>query len=405
MGGKRRRTGPRGRLRGGCGRRPAYQATGPAGPNLPEGHHGARRDRFADWADRAGRQQRAGAGDHGRRDGLLVADGNHLACALDRRGVVIAPDTPDAEAPGPGAPDADTPGAGAPDAGGTVELLNDTERPGAWTLLIDGILQSEVDLGNPRHLEIEYMRRLGHLADLAGPAGMPLRALHLGGGALTLARYVAATRPGSQQLAVESNATVAALVSQRLPLIQAGRTQPSQTQPGHTRPGRTRPGAGEIGVLVADARAALEQLPNGSFDLLVVDVFAGARTPAHLTSVEFTAAGARVLGPSGIYAVNVGDGPPLAHARGRVAAVRSVFAHVCVLAEPPVLHGRRFGNLVVVASDRELPVSGLIRRIAADPFPARLVEGAELDQFVAGRAPIVDAHAEPSPAMPPEVFA
>jgi len=298
---------------------------------------------------------------------------------------VIEPD-----APGADPSDADTPGPDTPGRSGTVELLNDAERPGAWTLLIDGILQSEVDLADPRHLEIEYMRRLGHLADLAGPAAMPLRVLHLGGGALTLARYVAATRPGSRQLAVESNATVAALVSQRLPL---------------TRPGRRRPGTGEIAVRVADARAALERLPAGSFDLLVVDVFAGARTPAHLTSVEFTVAGARVLAPSGIYAVNVGDGPPLAHARGRVAAVRSVFAHVCVLAEPPVLRGRRFGNLVVVASDRELPVSRLIRRIAADPFPARLVEGAALGQWVAGCAPIVDAHAEPSPAMPPEVFA
>jgi spermidine synthase len=355
--------------------------------------------------------------------------------------VVIEPDTPGADIP-----DGDTPGPDTPGGGGTVELLNDAERPGAWTLLIDGILQSEVDLGDPRHLEIEYMRRLGHLADLAGPAGMPLRVLHLGGGALTLARYVAATRPRSRQLAVESNATVAALVSQRLPLTRPGwrrpdqnppsqsssqsppgqsssqsppgqsssqsppgqsssQSPPGQTPPSQSRPGRARPGAGEIGVLVADARAALEWFPAGSFDLLVVDVFAGARTPAHLTSVEFTVAGARVLAPSGIYAVNVGDGPPLAHARGRVAAVRSVFGHVCVLAEPPVLRGRRFGNLVVVASDRELPVNGLIRRIAADPFPARLMEGAALDQFVAGCAPIVDAHAEPSPAMPPEVFA
>ena len=295
------------------------------------------------------------------------------------------PDIPDAGLPG-----ARRPGANTPDAGDKVELLNDVERPEAWTLLIDGILQSEVDLGDPRHLEIEYMRRLGHLADLAAPAGMPLDVLHLGGGALTLARYVAATRPGSRQLAVESNPAVAALVSRRLPVV---------------RPGRARPGTGEIGVLVADARAALERLPAGSFDILVVDVFAGAQTPAHLTSLEFTAAGARVLRPSGIYAVNVGDGPPLAHARGRVAAVRSVFAHICVLAEPAVLRGRRFGNLVVVASDRELPVGGLIRRIAADPFPARVVEGAALDEFVAGSAPIVDANAEPSPVMPPEVFA
>ena len=295
------------------------------------------------------------------------------------------PTTPDA-----GTPDAGTPDAGTPGMVGAVELLNDVERPEAWTLLIDGILQSEVDLGDPGHLEIEYMRRLGHLADVAAPAGMPLDVLHLGGGALTLARYVQASRPGSRQLAVESNATVAALVSRRLPVA---------------RPGRARPGTGEIRVLVADARAALERLPAGSFDVLVVDVFAGAQTPAHLTSVEFTVAGARVLRPSGIYAVNVGDGPPLAHARRRVAAVRSVFAHVCVLAEPAVLRGRRFGNLVVVASDGELPVSGLIRRIAADPFPARLVEGAALDRFVGGRAPIVDANAEPSPVMPSEVFA
>jgi spermidine synthase len=292
-----------------------------------------------------------------------------------------------------------TPDAGTPSTGGTVELLNDVERPGAWTLLIDGILQSEVDLGDPRHLEVEYMRRLGHLADLAAPTGMPLDLLHLGGGALTLARYVEATRPGSRQLAVESNATVAALVGRRLPVARYAGAEPNRTEPG-----RARPGTGEIGILVADARAALERLPAGSFDLLVVDVFAGAQTPAHLTSVEFTVAGARVLRPSGIYAVNVGDGPPLAHARGRVAAVRSVFAHVCVLAEPAVLRGRRFGNLVVVASDGELPVSGLIRRIAADPFPARLVEGAALDRFVADCAPIVDANAEPSPVMPAEVF-
>jgi spermidine synthase len=307
---------------------------------------------------------------------------------------VTDPTTPDA-----GTPDAGTPGAGTPGAGGTVELLNDVERPEAWTLLIDGILQSEVDLGDPRHLEIEYMQRLGHLADLAAPTGLPLDVLHLGGGALTLARYVAATRPGSRQLAVESNATVAALVSRRLPVARPGRARHHWPEPG-----QTRPGTGEIGVLVADARTALERLPAGSFDVLVVDVFAGAQTPAHLTSVEFTVAGARVLRPSGIYAVNVGDGPPLAHARGRVAAVRSAFAHACVLAEPAVLRGRRFGNLVVIGSDRELPVNGLIRRIAADPFPARLVEGAALDRFVAGRAPIVDANPEPSPVMPAEIL-
>src|SRR3984885_12867857 len=93
-----------------------------------------------------------------------------------------------------------------PAEGRTVELLGDLDRPGAWMLLIDGTPQSHVDLDDPRHLEFEYMRRLGHVIDLAAPPAQPLRVLHLGAGALTLARYVTATRPGSTQVAVEVDA-------------------------------------------------------------------------------------------------------------------------------------------------------------------------------------------------------
>jgi spermidine synthase len=269
-------------------------------------------------------------------------------------------------------------------------LLRDLDRPGAWMLLIDGVPQSHVDLDDPRHLEIEYVRRLGHLIDLAAPAGTPLRVLHLGAGGLTLARYVAATRPGSRQLAVELNAEVAEVVRRWLPL---------------GRPGRSPAGAGRIRVRVGDARAVLERLAAGSFDVLIADVFASGQTPAHLTTVEFTRAAARVLAPSGIFAVNVGDGPPLAHVRGRVATVRRVFRYTCLIAEAAVLRGRRFGNLVVAAAGQELPVAGLTRRAAADPFPARVMAGAALDRFVAGSAPIMDGDAKPSPVPPPEVFA
>jgi spermidine synthase len=272
----------------------------------------------------------------------------------------------------------------------TVELLGDLDRPRAWMLLVDGTPQSHVDLDDPEHLEFEYMRRLGHVADLAAPAGAPLRVLHLGGGGLTLARYVAATRPGSSQLAVESDASVADLVRRKLPLRQ---------------PGRSRTRLGRIRVRVADARAAVEMVAAGSFDLVVADVFAGAQTPAHLTSGEFVSAAKRALGPAGIYGVNIGDGPPLAHTRARVATVRAVFSHSCLIAEGQVLRGRRFGNLVIAAADRELPVAGLTRRAAADPFPAQVLEGDELDRFVAGSKPITDAEAAPSPAPPLDVFA
>jgi spermidine synthase len=289
--------------------------------------------------------------------------------------------------PGRGA--AGAAGGGQPGAAARVEFLGDLDRRRAWMLLVGGVPQSHVDLDDPRHLDFEYMRRLGHLIDLAAPPGAPLRVLHLGGGGLTLARYVAATRPGSSQLAAESDAEVARLVRQRLPLGQ---------------PSRSRTREGRITVRVADARAVLERVPAGSFDVVVADVFAAGQTPAHLTSAEFTAAAARALRPPGIFAANIGDGPPLAHARRRVAAVRSAFRHACVIAEAGVLRGRRFGNLVVAASADELPAGELTRRAAADPFPARVLHGEALGRFVAGAGAITDADAEPSPLPPPGAF-
>ncbi len=285
---------------------------------------------------------------------------------------------------------------------GIAELAGDPDRPRAWTLLVDGIPQSHVDLDDPLHLEFEYMRRLGHIVDLAAPSGEPLRVLHLGAGGLTLARYVAATRPGSSQLAVEADAALAELVRTRLPLDQRSRrTSGDRTSERGTSENR----AGRVRVRVGDARAVLEQVPAGSFDVVVADLFAGARTQAHLTSAEFAAAVARALAPPGIYATNVGDGPPLAHARARVATVRSIFPHACLIADAAVLRGRRFGNLVVAAARHGLPVGGLARRVASDPFPGRLVHGGELDRFAAGAKPIIDALAESSVALPPGIFA
>ena len=282
------------------------------------------------------------------------------------------------------------PGAGTPD-DDEIELMRDLDRPRAWMLVIGGTPQSYVDLDDPQHLEFEYVRRIGHVLDLAAPAGQPLRVLHLGGGALSLARYAAVTRPGSSQLAVESDAAVVDLVRRRLPNTQrAARASGSR--------------AGRVRIRVGDARAVLEQVRAGSFDIVIADAFTGAQTPAHLTSAEFAVAAARALAPAGIYAANIADGPPLAHARARVAAVCSAFGHACLAAEAAVLRGRRFGNLVVVAANRELPIAALTRRLAGDPFPARLIEGGDLDRFLAGARPITDESAQSSPAPPPSIF-
>ncbi|MBV7698688.1 spermidine synthase [Streptomyces sp. TRM70350] len=266
--------------------------------------------------------------------------------------------------------------------GGLAQLIPDRDRARAWTLLIDGAPQSHVDLDDPAFLSFEYQRRLGHVIDLAAPPGKPLQAVHLGGGALTLARYLAATRPRSTQQVVERDAPLVQLVRRELPLA---------------------PGA-RIRVRSTDAREGLGKVPDGWADLVLADVFSGARTPAHLTSTEFLDEVRRALRPGGLYAANLADGPPLAHLRGQIATAAARFAELALVADPAVLRGKRFGNAVLVASDRPLPIAELTRRAASDPHPGRVEHGRQLTDFTGGAVPVTDAAAVASPAPPLSVF-
>ena len=266
--------------------------------------------------------------------------------------------------------------------GGLAELIPDRDRARAWTLLIDGAPQSHVDLDDPAYLSFEYQRRLGHVIDLVAPPGKPVQVVHLGGGALTLARYVAATRPRSTQQAVERDAALVQLVRRELPLDPNAR----------------------IRVRSADAREGLAKIPDGWADLVIADVFSGARTPAHLTSVEFLTDVRRVVNDAGCYAANLADGPPLAHLRGQIATAGAVFPELALIADPTVLRGKRFGNAVLVGSAHPLPIAELTRRTASDPHPARLEHGRALTDFTGGAVPVTDAAAVASPAPPPSVF-
>ncbi|MEV5505248.1 spermidine synthase [Streptomyces orinoci] len=266
--------------------------------------------------------------------------------------------------------------------GGLAELEPDRDRPRARTLLIDRAPQSHVDPDDPAHLAFAYQRRLGHIADLIAPPGAPVKVLHLGGGAFTLARYIAATRPRSTQQIIEIDGPLVEFVRRELPLDPAWR----------------------IKIRTADARAGLARIPEGWADLVIADVFGGARTPAHLTSAEFTAEVRRVLRPDGRYAANLADGPPLAHLKAQIATVRSVFPELCLAADPAVLRGRRFGNAVLLAAGQPLPVAELTRRCASDPQQGRVEHGRALDDFTGGAAVVTDATARPSPPPPPSAF-
>jgi hypothetical protein len=265
-------------------------------------------------------------------------------------------------------------------ASGLAEIVQDPDRPSGRTLLINGAPQSHVDLDDPTHLEFEYIRRMAAAIDLTAPAGAPLRVLHLGGGALTLPRYVAATRPGSAQRVVEIDGPLVELVRRALPFDPRAKLR----------------------VRVGDAREAVGGTSAGGYDLVVLDVFAGARTPAHLASVEFMHDIARILAPAGRLVANVADGPPLRYARAQVATIRAALPQACLVADAAVLRGRRFGNLVVVAGRTALPIAALTRRAAGDWFPGRVET--DLDRFAGGSAPVTDADAVASPEPPADLF-
>lgn len=268
-----------------------------------------------------------------------------------------------------------------------AEIEEDRWVPGAIQLLVDGTPQSHVNLREPSEVFFEYVRRIAHAIDLFRAPGQPISALHLGGGAFTLPRYIEATRPGSRQQVVELESSLVELVREAAPL----------------------PKRASIRVRHGDAREVLGKLPqgmHGAIDLVVVDIFAGSRTPAHVSSIEFYELIAPLLAPDGLVVVNTTDGTGQAFTRSQVATLAAVFGTVAAVGEPQTLKGRRFGNVVLLASNSDVDheLEWLPRLLAGGPHPARMLVGRELDEWLRGARAVTDVEAVPSPEPPAEVF-
>lgn len=247
------------------------------------------------------------------------------------------------------------------DAGVHAEITPDGFTEGGFVLSIGGAEQSHVDLAHPREICYEYLRRIGNVVDVVAAPGAPVTAVHLGAGALTLARYVAATRPGSSQVAVELERELPAFVLEALPL----------------------PAGADVRIVVDDARAALPDVAApGTAQLVVLDVFSGRDAPGHLTEPAFYAEAARLLAPGGVLAVNVGDDPGLAFFAAQARAVRGALADVWCLAERRLLTGRYPGNLILVGGRRPLPRWWADALAEAGPHPAAVLDGLGLEELL-----------------------
>ena len=219
-----------------------------------------------------------------------------------------------------------------------ASVVPDPVRPDGRTLRLDTLRHSYVDTSDPTFLEFAYIRAFAAALDSRPTAHS---VLHVGGGGMTLPRYLLATRPESTNRVVEIDPGVVDIDRTRLALPNDPRLQ----------------------VEVADGRVAVQRIDTDSQDVYVGDAFGGIAVPWHLTTRETVLDIDRVLRPDGLVVLNVIDYRPLDLARAELATVASVFEHVALMAGSGDLTG---GNLVIVAShtpiDRDAMAAALLDR-------------------------------------------
>ncbi len=260
-------------------------------------------------------------------------------------------------------------------------VIPDPDRPGAWIVRIGVTDQSHIDPDRPTMLEFDYMQRIAEAIDLWAPPGQRLRIVHVGGAGMSLARYVAATRPTSAQIVLEPDTALTDEVRAKAPL----------------------PRRSGIKVRPVDGRTGIAAMPEDYADIVILDAFAGARVPADLVTLEFLTDVRRVLAPGGLFVANVTDGPPLDWVRRTGAGIARRWPHVAVSAEPSTWRGRRFGNIELYASDVPIPTADLGRAAARAVFAYRFLDDERMRDWCSGREPFTVVDTAPSP-LPPQFF-
>lgn len=248
-----------------------------------------------------------------------------------------------------------------------AELARDPGRRSGWLLTVDGVSQSYVDVEDPTYLEFTYLRHTAVALHCVTGPGMPLTAVHVGGGACTFPRYLAATRPGSAQVAVDVDEEMVDLVRAEFAVDEI---------PG-------------LAVRVGDGREYLHARASGSADLVVVDAYERGSCVGGTVTVEATRQVARLLRPRGVAVVNVIDVPGLPFARRVAATMTSVYETVVLLARSDYLTRGPKANIVFLGA-RTLPAEAIARLAGITVPTATCLYGDALAEFHASAAPLTD---------------
>ncbi|WP_066905962.1 fused MFS/spermidine synthase [Millisia brevis] len=267
-----------------------------------------------------------------------------------------------------------------------ASVQTDPDRENGRILMLDGLRHSYVDLADPTYLQFAYVTAMASVIDTAFPEGAPIDAYHLGGGGMTLPRYLEQVRPGTTSLVSEIDGGVVRIDRERLGLVTGD----------------------DLEVRVEDGRLGLGRLASDSRHLVVGDAFGGVSVPWHLTTREALTEVHRVLDEDGIYVANLIDHGRQQFARAETATIGEVFEHVAVLGPPNDLGigdvPADGGNLVVVASDRPIDLDAVRASLTARDSDWAVISDDALTEWIGDAIVLTDNYApvdqilEPYPA-------
>lgn len=220
-------------------------------------------------------------------------------------------------------------------------------------LFLDDLAHSSVDLRDPTYLGFEYTGVIAAAINSEAPPRRAITTLHIGGGAFTMPRYLAAVRPGSRNTVMELDQAVVDTAHEDFGL---------RDQQG-------------LRIEVGDARLLVEDEPPHTYDFIIGDAFGSRSVPWHLTTREFLEQLERVLRPRGTYLMNLIDSR-LRFVRAEAATLKLVFRYVALL------RSQTASNHVLVASNSPFDAAAIAARVAKRHVDVAAVSGASLDRLI-----------------------
>lgn len=210
---------------------------------------------------------------------------------------------------------------------GQAEIKACPDNRGSWVLYLNDTPSSPYHPEQPQLLSFEYLALMADLINSTNP-GTTWNAVHIGGGACSLARALIDRHPRSRHLVIEYDEILATSIRQWLPL----------------------PASPQLKIRAGDGLAVLHTRKDSTANYVIRDAFENNTTPLHLQSAEFMQETRRVLAPNGMALFNIAATSKL-QIRHEIDTIGAHFNDIAVIAARQTLTQGKSGNVVVVAAE------------------------------------------------------